>query len=164
MASKYADVLKKLDRLPVQDQSHQDRIDEIKQEILQTTPSQGTALATLYGQLRRLVDERETELKVIKHRLEAVSQLLVNQYEVESVTNVTLGNGDKVRVQEEPYAVVENREQFRQWCIANGFETSLMLPWQTTNATTKAYLLDGRPEPEGVKAYFRSKIVFQSGE
>jgi len=64
-----------------------------------------------------------------------------------------------VRTQWEPYAKVEDKELYRLWCIAEGLEKSLCLPWQSTNSVTKERLLAGLPVPKGIIAHAKSTIV-----
>jgi hypothetical protein len=92
--------------------------------------------------------------------LEAYQQLLTEEYEIEGVDSLAIDGFGTVRTQPEPYAQVEDRDKFRQWCIEAGLERSLALPWQTTNALTKQRLMEGLPEPDGVKATVKTKIVF----
>jgi len=44
------------------------------------------------------------------------------------------------------------------WCVAEGLERQMSLPWQTTNSLTKARLLEGEPEPDGVTCYAKTKV------
>lgn len=95
-------------------------------------------------------------------QMTAIEQMLVDQYELEDTDSIRLDTGFTVAVQREPYAQVQGREEFRQWCIDEGLENLFMLPWMTTNKITKERLLDGQPEPPGVKAFTRSKIVLRN--
>jgi hypothetical protein len=79
---------------------------------------------------------------------------------LEDVHSLTLADGDNVRLQAEPYVVIEVPETFRRWCIQNGLENKLTLPWQSANNLTKERLLAGEPEPDGTKAYMLTKVVF----
>lgn len=121
-------------------------------------------LAKLYANLRRQKDLHEEREKEINLRLEAVSQLLTESYEASNIHVVGLKDGASVSLQVEPHAVVKDKEAFRLWCIAQGLERSLALPWQTTNSLTKEHLLAGEPEPDGVEAHSRAKLVLRNAK
>jgi len=89
--------------------------------------------------------------------LEAFQQLMVDQMEVEGVASMKIA-GHSVSTYLEPYAQVTDKEAFRVWCVAEGLERQMSLPWQTTNALTKARLLEGEPEPDGVTCYAKTKV------
>jgi len=119
----------------------------------------GSRFAKVYQQLRFVKDELEAHESNLNLLIEAYTALITDQFEVEGTTALTLDDGFNVRVQYEPYAQVEDREAFRQWCVANGYERSMTLPWQTTNSLVKARLIEGENEPPGVKAYSKTKTV-----
>lgn len=100
---------------------------------------------------------------------------------------VRLASGVTIAVQREPAAKVEDKEAFRRWCVAppdvcmicggdderhhegdgldhpfkpgGGLEKALQLWPATMNALTKERLLAGEPEPDGVRAFFITKII-----
>lgn len=97
--------------------------------------------------------------------IEAHAQIMADQFEVEGTKSLTLDDdiGGTIRVQYEPQAKVVDRDAFRQWCIDEGLERQLMLPWMTTNMLTKQRLLGGEAEPPGVTAEARAKFVYTKG-
>jgi hypothetical protein len=115
--------------------------------------------ARRYRELRDRKDELEDLLSVVNLDIAAAEQLLHEAYEHAGITSVKLDDGSSVRIQFEPVARIEDREAFRRWCLENGLEAQLMLPYQTTNSLVKERLLDGEPEPSGVKTYVRTKTV-----
>lgn len=118
----------------------------------------------VYRDLRHVKDMLEGHVSNINLLIEAHAQLLADQFEAEGVTSLKLDDtGESVRVQYEPQAKVVDRDAFREWCIKEGFERSLMLPWQTTNMVTKQRLLNGESEPDGVTAEARAKFVLTKG-
>ena len=161
MASKYAKVIDRLPRLLNTEPAYQEKVNAVKVELLKELPRHAIALATHYAALRAAKDAVEEQLSDVNLQLEAISQLLVDQYESEGGTSVKLHDGHTVSVQYEPYAQVVDREPFRLWCVANDLEKALTLPWQTTNAITKERLLAGLAEPDGIKAHARTKIVLR---
>lgn len=159
---KYAKVIDTLPRLLGTDAPYQEKVEAVKEAMRAEADykQQGAYLAIKFAITRAEKDVVEENLKEVNLRLEAITQLMAEQYEVEGVTSLRLHTGASVRIQMEPYAVVNEREDFRLWCCSNGYERSLMLPWQTTNAITKERLLEGEPEPHGVKCYSKVKAVF----
>lgn len=121
----------------------------------------GSYLAKRYAIAREKKDLLDEMLYAVNLEVEALKQMVVDQYENEDTTSIRLESGEMVRVQPEPYAQVQNKDLFRAWCIANGYADSLVLPWQTTNSLTKERLLAGESEPPGVKAHVVSKIVLR---
>jgi hypothetical protein len=143
---------------------YQQRVEAVREEILSThgvTWLPASVLARDYREIRDEIDAIEEQLSGANLRLEAVKQLLVQQFEVEDITSLALADGSTVRVQTEPYAQVKDKEAFRQWCLQHGFEAQMVLPWATTNSITKERLLAGKPEPEGVEASQLNKVVLR---
>ena len=160
MPSKYAKILPKLPRLE-EEPKYQARIDIAKEEfqgLIITLPE----LATTYAQLRGVKKEIESKLSGVNLRLEALKQLIVVIFEEQGTSAIRLVSGLTLSHQPEPHAVVKDREVFRLWCIDQKLEHLLMLLWQTTNSLTKEHLLKGEPEPDGVKAWLRDKLVLRS--
>jgi hypothetical protein len=161
---KYDHVLDKLPKLLGEEPDYQARIDAVKREILTKEKRYAATFAAEYAKVRREKAIVKKILSEIDLRLTAYEQLVVDQFEVEATKSLTLEGGDIVRIQPEPYLVVEDKEKFRQWCIANGMERELHLLWQTANSLCKERLIIGEPEPEGTRVFNRVKIVFTAGE
>lgn len=164
MAGKYAEVVKTLPKLPVSDAGFQEKVQQRKRELIDNDPLKmrsASALAAEYRRLRDSKDEVDQVLSRINLELEAIGQLLIQQYEADDTASVTLVAGGSVSIQLEPYAQVVDRDQVRRWAIEEGLERQLALPWQTANSLVKDRLLKGEPEPPGMKAYVRTKIVLR---
>jgi hypothetical protein len=162
---KYSGVIDRLPRQLGTDPSYQEKVNAVK-EAMRSEPGfklHASHLAKSYAKIRLEKEDIEEDLSEVNLRLTAVSQLLTDQYEVESTSTVKLEDGTSVGVQLEPNAQVQDRDALRKWAIESGLERSLQLPWQTTNALTKERLLQGLPEPDGVLAHVRAKIVFKRG-
>jgi hypothetical protein len=163
---KYAGIIDRLPRFLGTEPPYQEKVEAVKQAKLEEaggTFLPASTLAKEYEDLRAEVAGIEEQLSEANLRLEACSQMLQTQFEVEGLTSLRLDSGQSVTVQYEPYAKVEDKEAFRQWCLRNGLETSLSLPWMTTNAITKERLLAYEPEPDGVVAQSKYKIVLRKG-
>lgn len=163
MAGKYDHILATLPRFLGEEPAYQEKINAVKRKILEEEPRQGAHFATQYAIVRREKDDAKDRLSEIQLRLTAYEQLLADQFENEGTRSLTLQDGANIRVQPEPYMVVQDKETFRQWCIENGHEREMHLMWQTANGILKTRLLEGEAEPEGTKAYMRTKIVFSGG-
>lgn len=155
---KYTDVVRGLPRAEAEDQSFQQRVDQIKPEFPNRKPA---ALAKEYRALRLDREALDAQLAALNARLTAVEQLLWDSYEQDGLSSVKLDDGSSVSVQPEPAAQVQDRDALRAWAVANGMERALTLPWQTVNAVTKQRLLDGDPLPDGVAATVRTKTVLR---
>jgi hypothetical protein len=171
MASKFAAIIGDLPNLPPDDPSYQSKIEEIK-ESLRTDLLTPDAMAKEYQIVRSVKDDLNDQLSIVQMRLTAVEQLLFEAYENDEPgfglygagpNTIKMRDGASVAVQMEPMGKVEDKEAFRLWCIANGYENALQLWPSTMNSLTKDRLLKGESAPEGVKAYAKPKIVWRKG-
>jgi uncharacterized protein (DUF2164 family) len=156
---KYEDVVHALPRwTPTNEPSRQEKLDAVA-AALKASPEGDTVatLAGVYARYRRMREELEKQEAEVNLYLEVISEQMALKFEEQGVEALRTGTF-KVSVYLEPYASVEDRDTFRQWCLDEGLERSLQLPWQTLNSLTKARLLDGRPEPAGVTVYAKPKI------
>ena len=159
---KYDHIIDGLPRILHSDEEYQVKVDAVKGRI----QSEGrivlnaNSLAREFSKLRYEKEELEREMSLLDLQIEAIQQLGVEHYENEGTKSLTLDDGSVVRHHAEPYAKVEDREQFRRWCIKEGLERSLSLAWQTTNSLTKELLLKGEPAPPGIKATQKHKFVW----
>ena len=171
MASKYGAAMTALEPLPVSDQSYQDKVEAMKLLFMenpefQLTPSN---LAKEYSKYRKAKDAAEEEVSACNLMIEMLSQMLAATQEANnpewgaygaSDNTLRLVTGDKIEVRKEPYAVVEDKDANREWAIKNGLERMLGLPWQTINSIAKQRLLVGEAEPDGVKTFVKTKIIY----
>jgi hypothetical protein len=167
MPSKYDSVLPGLPALPVADQTYQDRVDKVKADAPASwSPAD---YGKEYMRLRKAKEDLEEQISLVNLHLEAITQLLVESQDAgaegwgqygASDTMLRLVTGDTLRVQPEPYAQVVDKDACREWAVKQGLERLLALPWTTINSHVKQRLMNGEPEPDGVKAYVRKKLVF----
>lgn len=172
MASKYAKVLPGLKPAPVADVGYQQKVDEVKLSLIsdeQGNRRSATDLALIYADL---CDEDAVVKRLqydINLKFEALTQLLTasqaaaeaewGKYGVED-NALRLETGDTFRVQPEPYGQVMNKEEFRRWCVENGYERQLQLWPSIMNAVCKERLLEGKPLPDGCDVFLKTKIVY----
>lgn len=169
--SKYAEVVKHLAAAPAEDQSYQSKVDAVKAEIGSVDVHTPESLAKLHREAYLQKSAINDELYDLNVRIAALDQMLVESHDSEtpgwgthgaSENTIRLASGHSLSVQYEPTAQVEDKDRFRQWCIDNGLANSLQLWPSTTAAITKERLLAGQPEPDGVKAYVKAKIVWRN--
>jgi len=162
---KYSHVLPGLEKKPVDDQKYQEKVNQRKAEIVRELAEIGEAASAVlfarkYQTARVTRDGIKAQASEAELELEAVSQLLIDQYEEDGTSSVKLADGSTVATQPEPSGVVLDPEVFRLWCIANGLERSLRLAPQSLSALVRERLLNGEPEPDGTKAFVRTKLVY----
>jgi hypothetical protein len=124
-------------------------------------PFTATAVAVAYASARARKDRLSKLESDINLEIEALAQILSERYEIEGVKTIGIASGYKISVQIEPYASVEDRDLLREWAMSEGLERSLTLPWQTVNAIAKERLVNGQPEPPGVKLFQKEKLVMR---
>lgn len=139
-----------------------DKVQAVQAEIIADPEFQRHAgtIAQTYAALRLEAEELAATIEEAKIRLAAVQQLMIDQYEVEDTLSIGVRNVGTIRVQPEPHAIIMDKELCRQWCLKNGLEHLMVVPWGTLNRITKEMLLDHRGEPEGITAFMRPKVVF----
>jgi len=155
---KYSKVLEGRERLKPELSPYQEAVEKVKGELL-ASPTQD--LVHGYVEARRKKEAEEQKVSEINLVIEALSQLLEARFEAEDLTTVKTAAGDSVTVQLEPYAAVEDKEAYRVWCLEQGYEREMHLWPSTTSAIVKERLLSGEPEPPGVKAMVKAKVVFR---
>ena len=114
--------------------------------------------ARLYAELRMIRERIATWDASIGLLLEAYLALMVEQFEVEGISSLKLSNGQPVSTFLEPYVQVVNKEECRQWAVAQGLEHQMTLPWNTLNKLAKDMLLAGESEPPGTVVYAKTKV------
>ena len=164
MAGLYSKVLNKLQvprLLSASDQpSAQAKVQEAKDKFAADPlfKPQSSYLAQLYAQLRDRRAHVEEVLSGVNIDLEAVTQMMSDRFETEGLTKLTLANGRTISIGLEPYAQVTDKEAVRLWCISEGLEQKMSVPWQTLNELTKKRLLAGEELPPGVTLFSKIKV------
>ena len=133
---------------------------------LKTTIAQDLSEADLAKEIVGIRAEKSAAkeaLDEINLRLTAYEQILTDQFEAAGITQVRLESGETISTQIKPYARVADKRAFRQWCVTNGLEDALVLPWTTTNALVTDRLVEGLPEPDGIDTYKQTTVVLRRG-
>lgn len=162
---KYAEITDRLPTWQQEEPTYQAKVDAKKREIYEEIGDalSSASIAILYKRIRQDKEAAEKILYDINIEMNAITQMLVDRYEIDEITSMKLETGDSVSIHYEPYAVVEDKEKIWEWCRANGYEREMQLSWNTLNAITKERLIQGQPEPDGVRAYTRVKPSYRKG-
>ena len=139
----------------------QDRVDQAKNAIKATSQ---VDLANQLLAVRAEKDAAKETLSEINVRLIAIEQYLVDAFEQVGVTGIKLDSGESISTQIKPWARVQDKRAFRQWCVDNGYEDALALPWQTTNSLVSDRLVEGLPEPDGIETFKQTTVVVRKGK
>jgi hypothetical protein len=164
---KWDAILKKLKRYEGNDPNRKEKVEAItiaiKDEVREQTgmPPSSSELAKLFVSIRLKKDAVKAAEKEISLEMEALTRMCAEQFENEGIRGVPLLNGASVGSEPTPFAQVVDREKFRQWCIAEGLERQMMLPWTSTNKLTKQLLEAGLEPPPGVEAFHKDKLVLR---
>ena len=167
MASKYADLFKRLTKVLNTDPKHQERVNAVKAAMV-AEPGflrHASALASDYAAVRREMDVINAQKSECQVRLDATFQLMCDQYEVEDTKALTLGNGDNVRVQPKLYVSFPDPEAFRLWCLEDEDLRRKMVLHPSTAASLVTKMAEsGATAPPGTKLSFVDQAVFTNGE
>lgn len=109
-----------------------------------------SALARRYIALRAEKAQAAAALSEVNTRLEAVSQMMFDQYEVEGVKALTV-DGHSVTCRLVPYPKMEDKEAFRQWCLGvPDLARQMVLHAGTAKTIINDMLAAGEELPPGV--------------
>ncbi len=114
--------------------------------------------ARLYAELRMIRDKMGSWDASVGLLLEAYQELMTAQMEAEGMEQLRLSTGQPVSTYLEPYCQIVDKEEHRQWCMAEGLERQMVLPWSTSNSLAKQRLLAGEAEPPGTKMFAKTKV------
>jgi hypothetical protein len=120
-------------------------------------------VAKTFKMVRVLKEVMSKQESITNTIVDAYTEILVDQYEVEGVRSVDLEDGGKIRWEEQPHAKVVDKDANRKWAIANGMESALSIHWNVLNAIAKDLLLKGEELPDGVEMTARPKVVYTKG-
>ncbi len=154
---KYDDVIDGLPSL-TKATPRDERVRELMSEFHEKYP-EIPDLAYEFAMERAKKAELDKQASIVKERIEALTVLLVNQFESDQIRSVKLSTtGQTVSVRTKPHAVVKDKEAFRLWCIAEGMVNEMHLHPSTTGSLVKERLLQGEAEPDGIEAYMAETL------
>lgn len=117
-----------------------------------------STFAAVYADIRSIMDTFAAWTSSAQLLLEAYEELMVEQMEEEGVASLRLESGASISTYAEPHASVVDKEAFRQWCVANGYEQQLQMLWMAMNKITKERLLEGDAPPAGVDVFAKTMV------
>ena len=158
---KYTNVAAGLTPKP-EDSQWQDSVNAVKRRVTNLDMSEAE-LAKEILLIRQEKDRIKDLLSAVNIKLGAYEQMIADKFEDAGITQVRLDSGETISTQIKPYARVTDRAAFRAWCIANGLEDALVLPWQTTNALVSDRLIDGLDEPDGIDTFKQTTVILRRG-
>ena len=135
---------------------YQDKVEAVKAPLRASQLSPSDIASSVVREKKSKIEDQLSEVNL---ELEARNQLLIDLYDQAGIENLKLSSGHAIRTQVEPNAVVRDKAKFRQWCLDNGYQELMALPWQTTNSITKDKLMEGEAEPDGVEVFARTKVI-----
>ncbi len=110
---------------------------------------------------RKTKDEIDDALKAVNLRLEALGQLLLEQFEAQDLTSVKTAAGQTLFTNVEPYVGVFDRDAFESYVVEH---QELDYLWsvhsQTLGSLVKSLLEEGRDDevPPGLKIFLKSSV------
>jgi hypothetical protein len=125
---------------------------------LATARQHAAGFASAYAETRVLLDTIGDWKSSAQLLVDVYESLMLDAYEAEGVASMRLENGASVSTTQEPYGKVVDKEAFRVWCIANGYEQSLQLWPASMNAIVKERTLAGEAPPAGVEVFAKTLV------
>jgi hypothetical protein len=117
-----------------------------------------SAFANAYAEVRHAMDIIASWKSSAQLLLDAYESLMIEQMEAEKLASLRLDSGASVSTYSEPFGQVRDKEAFRQWCVANGYENQLQLWPSSMNAIAKERTLAGEAPPDGVEVFAKTMV------
>jgi len=154
----------------VEESSYQEKINAEKQKILGVTTGEGAnvnRLAAFFASNKAAKDALEKQVSEINLRLEALSQLLCDALEEQSMEKVTLSSGATGYIQDTPYPTVKDRVALYEWGEKEfgkkAWREMLTMNYNTLKAITSERLIGGKPAPNGVEVFLKTQFRLRGG-
>lgn len=139
---------------------YQQKVDEAK---LSYVALDAADMARAY-KLRREA-KRDLEEIISSHNLhlEALSQLLINNLEAESLQKIQLGTGETVFLQSEPYSSVIDKKKLMDYIKKNKMTDCLIVHFKTLGSLNKERLINGQAPLPGTKVFIKTAARIRGG-
>lgn len=162
----YAHLIDKLPKILGIDPKKQAMVEVIKEGMKKEPGFRmwSSDLAKRFALIRAEKAAAQATLAEIELRLEAVSQLMADQFGAEGLSNIGLANGGGVALYYEPTAKILDKEGFRLWCVEAGYVKSLHMHSGKMVSIVKERILTGAPEPAGLQVGSRRVIRLTKGD
>jgi hypothetical protein len=159
MAKKYEHLRGKLPAFQ-QEPSYQAKVDEAKSSYAALDV---TELARELSINKKAKRDYESLISEHNLQIEALSQLLVEALPAMNLKAVELDTGEKCSLQDDPYCNIEDRGKLFAWLRRKKMQSIFTVNWQTMNALVRGMLIDGKPQPPGVKMYLKTYAKITGG-
>ena len=120
--------------------------------------SHAAGFAGAYAEARVVLDAVADWKSSAQLLVDVYESLMLDRMDAEGVASLRLESGASVGTSSEPYGKVVDKEAFRLWCIAEGYESQLQLWPSTMNAIAKERTLAGEAPPDGVEVYAKTTV------
>ena len=148
-----------------EEEEYQEKVNTRKQEIRDKIELNNTATLTEYGKvlIQAKLEKARLESLVKDENLTvaALNQVLVEQLEDQSYSNLKFENGVTLSIKDDVYSKVTDKPKFHCWISETGNEDLLSVNYQTMNSLVKNSLLDNKPVPPGIDVYFKQSIAIR---
>ena len=158
---KWAHLKNKLPPLPDSDPKHKELV-ELAKGVYRAKPL--AELLKSYCAYREKKDELKVILSALQISVDAHEALIIEHYDAQAISKMTLETGETISTSPEPYAQVIDKKAMVEWAKSHGLGSALTLPWQTLNSELKALLENGQPAQSGVTAFIRTKVLFRKND
>lgn len=142
------------------DTTFQSKVDESKLSYQSLSTAE---MARAFGMFRKEKQQYEDGIKKLNVTLEALSQLLVEQMEADTVQKIQLDTGETCYIQSDPYSNIENRDELIAWLKKHKLASMLTVQWQTMNAVNKERLVNGEAPLPGTKVFLKTAARLRGG-
>jgi hypothetical protein len=143
-----------------QEPSFQQKVDEAKSEYLALEPSD---LARTFSSVKQRKKSFEDLISIANIELEALSQMLVENFEVTGLSKFQLSTGETCYQQTEPYSSVMDQEALLAWVKKEKMQALLSLAWATMNALNKERLVAGKAPLPGTAVFLKTSVRLRGG-
>lgn len=138
-----------------QEASFQAKVDEAKAKY-QTY--EAPEMARIFSLARQSKRKLEMEIAEQNIELEALSQMLVEKFEVTGLSKFTLETGETCYQQIEPYSSVQDQALLLVAIKKLKMQKLLSLAWGTMNAINKERLVAGKPPLPGTSVFLKASV------
>lgn len=135
--------------------SFQQKVDEAKSQYQFL---EAPELARMFKQEKLNKKNLEEKVSLVNVEIEALSQLLVQNFEENGLQKITLEDGKTCYMQIEPYSSVSDQSILLAEIKKQKMQALLTLAWGTINAINKERLLAGKPPLPGTKVFLKTSI------
>jgi len=149
-------------RLPAfqQEPSFQQKVEDAKKKYLKFEAANLIAAFSLERQNKKNYEEEISKRNI---ELEALSQLLVENFEASGLAKLSLASGETCYTQTEPYSSVADQAVLLAFVKKQKMQNLLSLAWGTMNALNKERLINGKPPLPGTQVWLKTSVRLRGG-